>query len=301
MVKKVRKLVFFSRKKSETLFMIFGALFPLLQFILFYVCVNGNQIILAFKRYDDSFAVFAGFENFKNVINDMLYDVVMKKALLNSVICFGVTFLTIVLSILLAFFWWKQVWTSGFIKILALLPNLLSVSVFVMIYRYTVIDFLPSVFNNETLGELLLPPKSLWTVLTIGFILGFGPQSILFFGAMNGVSQDVVEYAKIDGFGVRHEFFKLILPAVYPTFISYTVIGLAGFFTNYGLIFTFFNTSADYAIRTVGYSLFVKIYTAVGYHDYPYVAASGIIFTLITVPVIFIVKAVLEKVGPKEE
>lgn len=295
-------LPFFSKKKSETLFMIFGALFPLLQFILFYVCVNGNQIILAFKTYEDSgLAAFAGVDNFKNVIHDMLYDVVMQKALLNSVVFFCASFLSIVLAIFMAFFWWKKVWTSGFIKILALLPNLLSGPVFVMIYRYTVLDFLPGVFNNEALGELLLPPVSMWTILIIGFILGLGPQSILFFGAMNGVSQDVVEYSKIDGFGVRHEFFKLILPAVYPTIISYTVIALAAFFTNYGLVFTFENVSADFSIRTVGYSLFVKIYTAVGYYDYPYAAASGLIFTFITIPFIFGTKYVLEKIGPKEE
>ena len=293
---------FFSRKKSETLFMILGALFPLLQFILFYVCVNGNQIILAFKTYNnDGTAVFAYFDNFKSIIHDMFHDVVMIKAMKNSVIFFGMTLITIVFSILIAFFWWKKVWGSGFIKILALLPSLLSISVFVMVYRYTVIDFLPNFFHVQALGELLLPPKSMWTVLVIGLVLGLGPQAILFYGAMNNVSQDVLEYSRIDGFGIRHELFKLVLPAVYPTIVSYLVLGLAGYFSNYGLLFVFFNTSADYSIRTVGYSLFVKIYTAVGYYDYPYAAASGIIFTIITVPVVFIVKYVLEKVGPKEE
>ena len=119
--------------------MILIALFPLLQFFLFYICVNANQIILAFKTYEDSgLAIFAGFNNFKNVIHDMLYDLVMVKALFNSIIFFCASFITISLSILMAFFWWKKVWTSGFIKILALLPNLLSITVFVMIYRYTI-------------------------------------------------------------------------------------------------------------------------------------------------------------------
>ena len=75
----------------------------------------------------------------------------------------------------------------------------------------------------------------------------------------------------------------------------------AGFFTGYGMLVTFFSTTADYSIRTIGYDFFVKIYNAVGQYDFPYVSAGGIIFTLVTIPVIFTVKYVLEKIGPKED
>ena len=292
----------FSKKRDETIFMIVGSLFSLFQFILFYICVNGRQIVLAFTEYDElGKQSFAGFANFSKFIWDIFNDPTMGIALKNSVIFLCAGILNTLIAIIVSFCIWKQVPAHGFFKMIFLLPSILSISVFVMIYRYTVIDFLPGVFKIEKLGELLLPPDSMWTVIVIGTILSVGSQSILFTGAMNNVSMDVREYARIDGFTIFHEFIYLVLPQIYPTWISYFIISLSGFFSGYGLLYVFFNTSADYACRTIGYTMFVKVYTATSDVQYPYAAAAGCLFTMITVPVVLGAKKLLEKIGPKDE
>ena len=58
-------------KKKEYIFFGVMMIIPMIHFLIWYIGVNGNSISLAFREYDftKNQYVFAGLENFKNVLN----------------------------------------------------------------------------------------------------------------------------------------------------------------------------------------------------------------------------------------
>ena len=88
-IKKKKKL------KGRTIFYICAAAWSVIQFILFYLCVNLNSILLAFKdfEYGEGYT-FVGFDNFVQVVKDFQSLPYMGIALKNT---FQVFFIGIVI------------------------------------------------------------------------------------------------------------------------------------------------------------------------------------------------------------
>ena len=71
-------------KQRDGLFIFLVLLLPMLQFLVFYVIVNFNSIILAFQTYEKGDFVFNGIQNFKDVFKDIASDESMRFRFLNS-------------------------------------------------------------------------------------------------------------------------------------------------------------------------------------------------------------------------
>ena len=124
-------------KRGEKFFVATALIFPLTQFFIFYVCVNFNSILLSFKTYvgADTY-VFAGFDNFVQVINDFLNTYEMQMVLKNSLIMWVFNSpLMLLATLLIAYSIWKKVYFSKFFSAVLFLPSIISSVVFVMIAR----------------------------------------------------------------------------------------------------------------------------------------------------------------------
>lgn len=288
--------------RNAILFITIGLAFPLVQFILFYICVNANSLILAFKEYQgDNSYTFAGLDNFKRVIQTFLSDPMKLTMLKNSLVMCLFSVAMIFVNIIVTYLLWRKAWGSGFFKVILFMPSIISTIVFVVIFRYVITDALPAITHVEKLGELLSPPEGFYTMLVLSAILGFGPAILVFLGTMSTVDTSLVEYGKIDGMNIVQEFWHLILPHLYSTIVAYVIISLATLFSNYGLIFAFFDANADVSMRTLGYDLFVRVYASVNYYEYPVISATGLLYTVITLPIVFGVRRAMEWLGPKEQ
>ncbi|MFQ9738393.1 MAG: hypothetical protein ACLR06_12115 [Christensenellaceae bacterium] len=59
------------RRTRDMIFFACLVALPLLHFFIFYICVNFNSILLAFKSYDsESGYQWVGLQNFKNLFSD---------------------------------------------------------------------------------------------------------------------------------------------------------------------------------------------------------------------------------------
>ena len=116
---------------------------------------------------------------------------------------------------------------------------------------------------------------------------------------MNNISDSVIEACKLDGANTLQEIWYIVLPLIYPTFVTFIVVGVGGIFTNQMGLFSFFGEGADPDIQTFGYWFFVKTKMA-GAKDYPELAAVGLLMTAIVAPITLLVKWGLEKLGPKQ-
>ena len=107
----------------------------------------------------------------------------------------------------------------------------------------------------------------------------------------------------MEGVTLFQEFTRVTLPLIFPTITVFLVAGVAGLFTNQAGLYNFYGGGAREDLQTLGYVFFVKIVKAdnASYAQYPYAAASGLLFALVATPVTLLVKYLLEKYGPKEE
>lgn len=293
-----------SKKGSQSRFLFFFLLYPVIQFLIFYIGVNFNSILLAFKDYNTVTATysFAGFVNFGEIIQDLFVNGNLTLALQNSLIQFVVTFfIGIPVSVIVSYGVYKKIPFAGFFKVMLFMPNMINGMVFVICGENIINYGFPIIFG-EGASELLyvLNPSSFYTVLVFGFWMQFAGSLVVYLGAMSSIPQEVMEYGKLERLSSMRELFSIVVPLIFPTITTYVVVGIAGFFTNYGFFYSFFQGSSG-AFDTLGYVFFVKVADATSMDTYPYAAAGGLLFTFVLTPITLSVKALLEKFGPSEE
>ena len=290
------------KERNRKIFYYCMVALPLLQFFIFYVCVNVNSFVLAFKSYSVTEGEkFVGFENFSNVINGLFDDAKLSTAFTNSLTAWAAGLLIgTTLALVFSYYVYKKYLGSGLFRIVLFLPSIVSSIVLVVMFRYFLTDFVPAFVKpwGIKVPDFLDTPDTAWGTLLFYLIwTGFGTSTMMYVGAMNNISDSIVEYAKLDGFSPLQEFFHITLPMIYPTIVTFITVGLAAVFTNQVGLYQFFGKDAEPQLYTVGYYMYVSIQMG-GKADYPFLAAFGLVMTFITAPITLGVKKLLEKYGP---
>lgn len=291
--------------KRDWLFYVAMLLWPLAQFAVFYIGVNANSFLLAFENIDaETGAVtFVGFDNFVKLFNDIANESLFSYAIKNSLVYWLTsTAISIPLGLLFAYYIYKKRHLSGFFQVLLFLPAIVSSMVTVIMYRFFVDGFVPEVVN-ALLGTKLMALFSKYTMPAIFIFnvwMGFGVSTLMYLGAMKGISNDVLEAAKIDGVTSFQEFVHIILPQIFSTVSVFIITGIAGIFTNQINLFAFFNKSAELQNYTIGYYLYMKVQSATSSAEYPYLSALGLVITFIIAPICVLLRRAMRKVDPME-
>lgn len=298
------------RKRSKIIFYIALLAFPVIQFTIFYICVNFNGIILSFKIYNDGNYDFAGFSNYQKVIDAIFNDGVFRYAIENSFKVFAVDMLLIMpLTLFFSFYIAKKYPFYKTLRVILFMPTIISSIVMVLIYRYFLEDAIPEIINliigqKSQIESFLFGASNrrMFYVFVYYVWVAFGPSIIIYSGSMSGISTDVIEAAELDGaIGIK-EFFYITIPLIWPTITVLTLAKLTGFFTNKLNLFSFYGTSALNQNYTIGYYLFKNTYGDLATMSvFPYLSAMGIVFTIIIAPITIIIKKLMEKFGPSEE
>ena len=294
-----------SKKKQRLLFYIFAMAWPVIQFIVFYVCVNINSILLAFRQFDalEGYS-FVGLDNFKKVFSDFTEQAYIGTAFKNTFMVFGLSLLTMFLPIVWAYYLYKKSFGSGMFKILLFIPSIIPSIALVLCYKYFVEIAIPEIwiqlFDKKILGLLVNPDTQMSTIIFYGIFLNIGSTFLLYLGAMTGISESIIEAATLDGITPVQEFVYIIFPLVYPTFSTFMVTSFALIFGNQMNLFSFYGPQAEYSTYTIGYFLYVQVQQGT-LSDYPYLSAFGMVLTLIIIPMCYLLKWALAKFGPKTE
>lgn len=305
-MKKEKKTNIKTEKKKDLIFYILLIAFPVIQFLIMYVGVNINSILLAFKEYnrDLNKFVFTGFLNFKDVIQEFGSSYLLQHSMKNSIfIWFLCTTITMPLALLFAFYIYKKMPFKKTFEFFLFLPSIISGIVTVVIYTYFVERAMPALFSTlfktEIEGLLANPKSQFITVLFYNIFYSFGGYILLFVGAMNNVNYEISEAATLDGATGLKEFFYIVLPETYNTLTTFLVLSVAGIFMNQFSLYSFYGITASSELSTFGYYLY-SVTSIATEAEYPRLAAMGVLLTIIIVPVTLGVKKLLEKIGPKE-
>ncbi len=303
-----------TRKTKRLIFYTLMISLPFLQFLVFYVYVHLDAILMAFRvtkleqggyvEYIDFTANFIGVYKFLEARQWAPVTIALK--------VYIITFFTSgIFSVFFSYYVYKKFMLSGIFKIFLYLPSMVSSVVLTLVFRTICNSVIPEIYasaTGETLGPLLSMDNYDRTfALLVGYSIffHFGSNILMYTGTMSGINESVVESAQLDGVNPIQEFVFITLPLIWPTFVTFTITGLAAIFTNQLGLHAFFGESAPTEISTLGYELFVwtRRGTQVGSGGangllLSEISAAGLVITAIVLPTTLGLKKLLTKLGP---
>lgn len=171
--------------------------------------------------------IFIGLDNYINIFKDPIF----LEAFTNDIlIVFFKEIIIVVLAVVFAVSLTKARLHRkevGTFRFLYYIPNILSVIVISMVWKY----FFESFDSIEASWNLLATENGIWTDYPLPLIIfiaswsGIGYYMIVLITAINNISKDVYEAASIDGAGQIRQLFSITLPEVMPQ-IRYVIINV---------------------------------------------------------------------------
>lgn len=305
MIVKREKLKQYFEKRSTRDYIFYTILvfFPMLQFTIFYLGVNVNSILLAFKSYgEDGKYYWSGFDNFKTLFTNFRELTLFRVGVVNSFLVFLVgTVIGIVCGILFSYYIHKKAPFKNFFKIMLFLPSIIPSIALVVMFKQIADGAVPALFDTIGLtvkGLLSNADTTFGTIIFYNIWAGFGVSILLYVGAMGNISESVVEAAKLDGAGYFKELRYITIPLVWETMSTFIIVAVGGIFVNQANIYAFYSDAAEERIFTIGYWLYRETVKPNGYADYPMLSAFGLILSFITIPLVYLVKYLLARRGP---
>ena len=277
---------------------------PLAFAILQHVIINGNAVLQAFQKYEGNKIVFAGFENFKTLINDFQTKPTFQQMMRNAVVVYVLsTIIHSIVPVIFTYYIYKKLFGSNLFKVILFIPTILSSIITVSIYKIICNEVIPQLYLQLT-GKKIMPlffgDTAFDTVLFYSLWMGLGGGLLTQLAAMNTVDPSVSESAQLEGIGFFGELWHIVLPACYEVLTLGLITGIAGIFTNTLNLFAFKGTGAPSEISTIGYYIQIQTLSA-DFADYPYLSAWGVLITVIVTPVTLLLRYVINRYGPSED
>lgn len=299
-------------KLKKNLFVYSLIAYPLILFLIFYVVVNFNSILLAFQTIDGSGKSFAGLNNFKTFLSEMFGEGnLLSYSFINSIKMYFINLVVCMpLYVFFSYLLFKKCFLNKTVSFLVMIPSIMSGLVIALIFVNFIGSNGPLTFIMKRTGwnggkwlNLLYDEKyAFGTTLFYMIWLSFATSLIVYPTAMRGINPEVLESAKIDGISnMFQELWYIILPLIYPTLTTFLITGFAAIFSTSGPLLEFYYTDAPDYVSNMGY-YFTKMILVDGTEfSYPKYAAGGIILTIIVAPLTILLKWTLEKFGPATE
>ncbi len=291
-------------KKNE-LFFIWGMLaLPLVQWLIFWLGINGNFIKLAFLDARTNAFTVSNFVTFWSELTAPNGSI--KIALVNTLKYFATTMLVInPLSLVIAYFIYKKIRGCKIFRIVFYLPAIISSVVMVECYREVIqpngiVDMFLRLFGGSIPPEGWLAnfDKATGAILAYTVWTGFGTNMLLFMGAMVRVPTELLEASKLDGCPAFKEFFIMVLPMIMPTITTIIVVSCTNVISTTGPILLF--TNGGYNTTTISFWIFEKIYgggvSGGLLSNYNIVSCTGLCFTLVSVPIILLIRFLMDRI-----
>ena len=301
-----------SREKKRLIFYTLLMIYPVIHLSIFYVYANVSALAMAFQRYSEGTTSqyqidFVFLDNFKRIIelfSIQKYQEMIWNSLLLYVLRLGVG---MTLALVFSYYIYKKFALSQLFRVMLYLPTIISGVVLTLLYEYIVEDVYVALFNVE---QGLMTTNKMEVVIFYNLWTGFGMNILMYSGAMSGINESVSESAQLDGVNVVTEFIFITLPMIFPTVITFLVMGISAIFTDQMGLFTFFKDTATF--QTVGYFIYIQSLQSnlippktiaekeMLYLSYSEISALGLMITAVILPITLTVRHLLEKYGPSD-
>ena len=274
---------------SRIIFILCFILVPTINFLIFYVYVNFDGILMAFYRYDVNYNKIWGFENFTMFFDELLHQSDgIQLAFVNTFKTFLINLIIFPWGIAVSYFLYKKIPLYKTFRVLFFLPSIINGIITVIVYKnFVSVEGPIAIMVQNMLGlseppDLLGDPRFANTFVWIHMLwLSFPGDMIIWGGAFARIPDGVIESARIDGVSWFTELVRIILPMIWPTFALKAIMLISSVFGASGAVFLL--TNGDYGTMTFSAWQYIQIRNSSNNPNsvvYNYVSAIGIIVTL---------------------
>lgn len=303
-------MTFKTKRTIKKYFFVYSLLaYSLISFLIFYVYVNFKSILLAFQSIDAvGNTAFAGLENFKqffNFLSENSNDPTLKIGLINSIKTYFIGLIGQPICLLTSFYIFKQKFFYKAYRFIVMIPQIVSSFVLCLVFFKFVENALPTVmcdiFGLETFPNLLGDPNYTYeTTLFYSIWSSLAVTILLFSNAMQAIDNSIIESSRLDGCNYFQELWYIVLPLMMGTVSVGFITGIGGIFTSAGPLVAFWEFAAPPETMNIGYYFTQQVMrNKENPSVYPMLAAMGLVFTFISVPVTLLVKKLFDRFTPE--
>ena len=298
LIKKQKRIKFSRARSKEIIFICLSLSIAIGNFLFFWVQINFESILMAFRTVGTGGIEVYGFKNFTMLIDELKNPMsIMSEALKNTFIFFFFGLLVETpICFMFSFFLYKRIRGFKVFRYIFFLPNIVSAVVLTTFVKILLgVEGPVVVIWEKMFGTLPLffqdSKYALNTMLFYNLWSGFGLNIVLYMGAMSRIPEDVLEYARIDGVGFGREIVQFIIPLIWPTVATLLLLQVSGVFGASGPIFLF--TKGAYGTYTLSYWIFAKTLENASLE---YASAVGLLFTMIGLPIVMFVRWITNRI-----
>lgn len=295
------------KSKIRIAFVIFGITLPIIQWLLFYVYTNFSAILMAFTNNEGVLS----FYNFTKFFKEFTMETSqIRLALKNTLITFGILFVTFPFKVLVSYFIYKKIPFYGFYRIVFFLPTiifsvavamvftqLVSVEGFIAkaVQKWMELDYTPELLADAQFANIIVLLNLVW--------LTFPGDLIIWGGTFARIPEDVLESAKLDGVTWWTEFTRVIVPMVWPTVALQMVLLFCGMFGATGNVFLL--TNGQFDTMTLSAWMYITLQRSAGNmytsNVYNYMSAVGVMISTVAILISLCIRKFTNKVFQEVE
>ena len=267
----------------------------MLPTLLLYILFQGYPIITSawYSMLDWSGmtmnATFVGLQNFKELLADPLF----KNSIVNSFkyMIFSVP-IQLILSLVIAYILTSIIRKGATVfRTMYFIPVITTASIvgIIMIFIFGgtgPINQVLALLGIDTINFLGDEKTALFTVVLIGIWKDLGTYMIYWIAALQSVSQDVYEAAKIDGAGKFRTFTDVVFPLILPIGGVIAVLCVIGSLKVFDIVQTMTNGGPYFATDVVATFVYRTAYSSTtGSLRLGYASAAALLFGLMVVTI----------------
>ncbi len=305
-MEKIKKSQGYKRAKIlETVFIWSMIIIPIIHWLIFWLGVNLNSILMAFQLPTGEFSLFTLQEVFASLGNAGSKLAIAVK---NTLTYFVIGLFMTIFNLFVSYCLFKKVKAWRFFEIAFYLPSIIGGVVMELAFvnllspasPYTtagpVVELLMNLGIPTNKIPVFLGPK--WANTTLMFYtiwIGWGGNMLLFCGAFARIPLEIIESARLDGISGLKELTHILFPLIWPTFSTILVLQFTGLFGAGGPVLTM--TNGNHNTQTIGFWIYDLVTDGGSYNE---VAAAGLVFTCIGTPIALLVRWLVDKVPTVE-
>ena len=288
--------------RASTIFIIVMLAYPVAHFLLMWVGVNFNSILLSFKSYNRdgtySWLEFAHlFDNFELIFINIGKDVDNYRSMLFSSLAFFIVscFVTLPIALFFSYFIFKKILANGFFKVIFFLPSIIPLIILTTIFAITVGNTGPvgqvlDLMGIESANLFLTHQSASWMIWIFCVWAGIGYDVILLTAGMSRIPRDILESCKMDGVPSFMEFLRIVIPLTWSTITTLFIFGMMSVFTVF--LQPWYLAPKVNTTWTIGTNIY---FASKGYRALNAPAALGLFYSLIGAPIIVGVRGLLNR------
>lgn len=248
----------------------------ILLFLFFFIIPVVQSMWLSFT---DSYGMktsyqFVGLENYKEAFGDRSFT----KTISNTIQYAAITVvLGNLLSLVLALLLDAKIRCRNLFRTFFFIPNIMSLLVVGYIWSFVYKQVLPDIFATLNLGKIaVLGNKDtvVWALAVVGIWNCAGYYMVIYIAALQGIAEDIVEAARIDGASMRQVLRYVKLPLISPTILTCVILSVSSHMKVFELPYTMTSGGPVGASSTMVYKIYMTAFNA---NRNGYAAAQSIV------------------------